>query len=72
MEELEAAAAVLAMANDSDDEEPRVAVDLSTSTAADTGDGKYEGEPLSPDANRPSPMPVAGKQTLRSNAPHAA
>ena len=35
MEELEAAAAVLAMANDSDDEEPRVAVDLSTSTAAD-------------------------------------
>ena len=71
MEELEAAAAVLAMANDSDDEEPRVAVDISTSTAADTGDGN-KGEPLSPDANRPSPMPVAGKQTLRSNAPHAA
>ena len=71
MEKLEAAATVLAMANDSDDEEPRVAVDLSTSTAADTGDGK-EGKPLSPDANRPSPMPVAGKQTLRSNAPHAA
>ena len=71
MEELDAAAAVLAMTNDSDDEEPRVAVDLLTSTADYTGDGN-EGEPLPPDANRPSPMAIAGKQSLRINAPHAA
>ena len=71
MDELDAAAAVLAMAIDSEDEEPRAAAEPSTSIAADTGDGN-EGEPLSPDANRASPMAVARKRSLRTNAPSAA